>query len=75
MSPVLLMLSTLDHLENRVLNAVVNLAHGLEANGGHEDVLPIGNISVKQTADGVNVKFIEKPARSASKLSKDVDES
>jgi len=66
--------TTLDHLQQRMENAAVNLAHGLQNIDGFDDVLPIGDISVKQTADGVNVKFIQKP-KVASKAHKDVDES
>ncbi len=68
---------TLDHLERRMLNAAINLAHGLQNVGGFDDVLPIDNISVEQTADGVQVHFIEKPGKGkkASKPVKEVDES
>ena len=66
--------NTLDHLEKRIYNSAVNLAHGLNNIVGFDDVLPIGDISVKKTADGVNVKFIQKP-NAASKTIKDVDES
>lgn len=63
----------LDQLRQRVENAVVNLAHNLIANGDEGDMLPIGDIEVKETDDGVRVHFISKP-KPKSKI-KALDES
>lgn len=53
-------MDTLEQLKQRVENAVRNLAMGMIAGGGGEDLLPIGDISVDQTSDGVVVKFVAK---------------
>ena len=69
--------TTLDHLEERVMTASINLAQGLAAYADYQDVLPTGDISVEQTDDGVIVRFIEKPSKvkKTVKPAKEVDES
>lgn len=64
----------LDHLERRVTTSIKQLWHEMESVGDFEERLPFDEISIKQTADGVNVKFIQK-AKVASRPIKDVDES
>lgn len=66
---------SLDQLEARVKNAVDNLAKGMIAGGDTGDMLPLEDISVTKTSDGVTVKFIGKPkAKKARKVTDHSDD-
>ena len=53
----------LDQLQRKVQIAVVSLAHELVNNDDAEGVLPIDEITVKQTIEGVVVKFMREAAK------------
>jgi hypothetical protein len=69
-------MDTLEQLRQRVENASIALAHEMAAAGTDADVLPIGNITVEPTSDGVVVRFVKKkPMKRSSKPAKIPDES
>ncbi len=68
-------MDTLEQLRQRVHNATVNLALGMAANGMDEGVLPIDEITVKKTPDGVVVKFVDTPVKRPKLRPKSLDES
>lgn len=67
--------TVLDQLRQRVENAVMSLRNELLASVVSSELLPVGDIRVKKTADGVAVKFIPKPTKADAKLDKGADES
>lgn len=55
-------MTALDQLQILVSKVARGLALEMATAKTDQDVLPIDNITVEKTADGVTVKFVQKPA-------------
>ncbi len=69
-------MDALDQLGKIVANVARGLAVEMMAAQTDKDVLPLDEIVVEKTADGVKVKFIQRPsAKKAAKVLPRLDES